>query len=170
MSAALRKELDNFAVFEAVTAAAAVRRTQYTPGESGKRYPSKTTIYGPVPVANEHIMQGEEPASGLVLSKQEIVPRGRMFEGLFHGEDYFDGLSDRIVLPRIMVINSMVPDRAKVVSQYKCPAIQLETDLDGIQQRTVLDPSFALGDMLEVELRQACVADWLGVLSLRLPK
>jgi len=165
----LRKELDTFTVFEAVAAAAMVRRTRYTAGKSGKRYPSKTTIYGAIPVANEHVEENEEPASGLVLSKREIVPQGRMFEGLFYGEDYFDGQSDRIVAPCLTVISSMIPDKAAVLYQIKRPAIQVATNLDGMQERTVYDATFVLDDKMELDFQQSRYADWLGLLALRLP-
>lgn len=166
----LQKELDNFDLFEAVTAGAAIRRTKYCPGQSGRRYPSKITIYGAVPVTNEYRMEDEEPVSGLVLSKREIVPDGRMFEGLFYGEAYFDGQSDRVVEPCLTIISSMLPENAKVVNQIKRPAIQITTDLEGIQERVVQDPFFALDDRAELELLQGCYADWLGMLALRLPK
>ena len=162
----IQKELDNFGLFERVSAAAMVRRTNYVPGISGKRYPSKITVYGAIPVANEYVQENEEPASGLVLSKRETVPRGHMYDGLLYGEEYFNGKTDCVVVPTLTIISSMLPE-AKAVDRISRPAIHIVTGLDGTQERTILDPTFVL-DPLEAEFQQSRFADYLGVMALRL--
>jgi len=170
-----QKELNNFDLFEAVSAGAMIRGANYRPGLSGRRYPSKITVYGAIPVANQYHKFGEEdgvgqqPVSGLVLSKKEQVPEGRMFEGLMYGEDYFDGQSDRIVVPSLTIISSMTPGEAKVIERIDRPAIHITTEVDGTQQRSVLDPTFVLDDRMELDFQQSRFAEWLGLLALRLP-
>jgi hypothetical protein len=164
----LRKELEQFELFMGVTATATVRSTKYDPGKTDQCRPSLVTIYEPVPVAAKDNALPTEPALGLVLSMYEYPTQDRLFESKFHGKDYFDDNSDRIVIPCLTVISTVVRKRARMLEQLKRPGVSIETDLDGNPERKVFDPSFVMGSRLEVEYDQQRFGHWLGMLTGRI--
>jgi hypothetical protein len=165
----LQQEINNFGVFEAVAANAMIRHTRYHPGRYDEQLPSMVTLYGTVPIKNEYAKLDKEPTLGLVLSICEEVPSEWALEGHFFGESYFNGKPNRVTTPCLTVISSMSPKRAKVLEQFKRPSIMIESDSKGEISRTVLDPSFVLGDRLELAVQQERFRGWLGVLALRIP-
>lgn len=173
----LGREIENFRLFNAVAATTDVRATKFYPPESSRDFPGKLTIHHPIPFASTYETD-REPALGLVLCKYEAPTADRLLECQLYGEEYFTGLTDRIVTPQLIVLDSPIAKRGKAIELLRRPRIEVTYDPRECPSHEVKNPSFAMGHPeLNSEMGRACMAleqerfsELLGLLAIRLPE